>query len=123
MAKRNDAEHHEQVALFKWLALQHPRQYALTYAVPNAARRSPRQGAYMKAEGLKAGVPDICMAYPSNGYHGLYLELKTIKGRATPSQVEWIDRLASAGYMAGICYGLDDAMITISEYIGLNTDT
>jgi hypothetical protein len=117
MAKRKDVEHQEQVALFKWLSIKYPDQYAVTYAVPNAARRSPRQGAYMKAEGLKAGVPDICMAYPSNGYHGLYIELKTIKGRPTDSQNEWIGRLSKNGYAADICYGLDDAMRTIGEYL------
>ncbi len=98
MAKRKDVEHQEQVALFKWLALKYPEQNAVTYAVPNAARRSPRQGAYMKAEGLKAGVPDICMAYATSGFHGLYIELKTIKGRPTDSQKEWIDRLWVNGY-------------------------
>jgi hypothetical protein len=115
--KRKDLEHHEQVALFKWLALQYPDQYASTYAVPNAARRSPRQGAYMKAEGLKAGVPDICMAYPSNGWHGLYIELKTTKGKPTKSQSEWISRLEANGYAAEICYGLDHAMRTIKDYL------
>ena len=117
MAKRKDVEHQEQVALFKWLAIKHPEQDAVTYAVPNAARRSPRQGAYMKAEGLKAGVPDICMAYPSNGWNGLYIELKTIKGRPTESQIGWITRLESNGYAAEICYGLDHAMRTIDDYL------
>jgi hypothetical protein len=117
MAKRNDFEHQEQVTLFKWLALQYPDQYDSTYAIPNAGRRTPRQGAYMKAEGLKAGVPDICMAYPSNGLHGLYIEYKTTKGNPTKSQREWIARLDKNGYKAEICYGIDHAIRTIKSYL------
>lgn len=115
---RSDLEHKEQVALFQWLKLKHPSQYAVTYATPNAGKRTPRQGAYMKAEGLKAGVPDICMAVASGGYHGLYIEYKTAKGKPSESQLEWMGNLTANGYQAKICYGLDDAMKTISDYIG-----
>lgn len=48
------------------------------FAVPNAARRSLRTGARMKAEGLKAGIADICIMFP--GGVASWLELKTPRG-------------------------------------------
>ena len=116
-----DNEHKQQVALFKWLRLQHPKAYALTFAVPNGANTGQRQGAYMKAEGLKSGVPDIMMMVPGGGFHGLCIEYKTEKGRPSPAQLEWLDKLGGAGYMAAMCKGLDAAMETINSYLKLDS--
>jgi len=110
-------EHQEQVALLKWLKVFHPKAYSLTYATPNAGKRTPRQGAYLKAEGLRAGVPDLCIAYPCGEYHGLYIEYKTLKGKASLVQVEWLDNLSEAGYCAVLCKGLDAAIETITAYL------
>ena len=116
---RGHQEHNEQVALFNWAEYQaccYP-MLRLMYAIPNAARRSPAQGAWMKAEGMKAGVPDICLPWPSGDYHGLYIELKAGRGRATEAQEEWITALGPAGYKAVSCYGWDKARQVIAEYI------
>lgn len=42
-------------------------------AIPNAAKRLPRQAAYLKALGLRAGAPDISMIFRGRA---LYIELK-----------------------------------------------
>lgn len=116
---RAHREHDEQAALFKWAAYQscYYPMLRLMYAIPNAARRSMRQGAWMKAEGMKAGVPDICLPWPSGGYHGLYIELKAGNGKATEAQREWITALDSAGYKAVVCYGWAKARQVIETYI------
>lgn len=41
----------------------------------------------------KAGFPDYCIVGP---YGILFLEIKSSKGRVSPKQQEWIDRLAAA---------------------------
>lgn len=48
------------------------------FAVPNAARRSLQLAARMKAEGMKAGIADICIMFP----RGItsWMELKTPRG-------------------------------------------
>ena len=55
---RNHYEHDHQVALFQWADCQKYRypELATMFAVPNSARRSPRQGAWMKAEIGRAHV-------------------------------------------------------------------
>ena len=72
-------EHLQQVAIFQWL-LWHEARYpelAMIFAVPNGGKRAPRTAVAMKAEGQKAGVPDIWCPIPRNGYHGLIIEFKS----------------------------------------------
>ena len=54
------------------------------FAVPNAGRRSLRMGARMKAEGLTAGVADLCIMLPLGRV--AWLEMKTAKGRQSLPQ-------------------------------------
>jgi hypothetical protein len=86
------------------------------YAVPNAGKRSFALAARMKREGLKAGVPDMCIAYPSGGWHGLYIEFKKKYGGQTTEQANWFDRLQKAGYRCVICFSLEEAVATVNEY-------
>lgn len=52
-------------------------------------------GGRLRAEGLKSGVPDLCLPSAHGQYHGLYIEMKRTQGsKTTPEQKEW---LAGAG--------------------------
>ena len=117
--KRNNHEHDNQVAVFKWAALNITKypELALLYAVPNAAKRNPRQGAWMKAEGLKAGVPDIVLPVARGEYHSLYIELKVKGGRVTELQEIWQARLLKHGNLAIICFGWQEAVEAIEGYL------
>ena len=39
--------------------MQYPQYQNILFAIPNAARRTPRIGAYMKDEGMLPGVADL----------------------------------------------------------------
>jgi len=109
-------EHDEQSALFQWAAMK--PELKTMFAIPNAAKRSFRLAAMMKAEGLKSGVPDILLPLARNGYHGLFIEMKRVKGSTTSkSQLAWLQALTSADYKAVICKGFDEARETIEDYI------
>lgn len=60
----------------------HP-ELQLLYHVPNEGKRTWRTGARLKSEGLKPGVPDLCLPVARGKYHGLYVELKRRDQRAT----------------------------------------
>lgn len=111
----------EQQRLFMWARMEsaaHPELEWL-YHIPNEGKRSRITGARLKAEGLKTGVPDICLPIPRNGLHGLYIELKRERGsRVTPDQLKWIEELARQGYQAAVCLGADEAMELIRRYLG-----
>jgi len=112
-------EHAEQVMVFQWARLhqrKHP-ELALLYAVPNAAKRTPRQGAWMKAEGLKAGVPDLVLPVARHGFNSLYIELKVGRNKATESQVMFMDALNQQGNLAVLCIGADAVIQQLSDYL------
>lgn len=113
-------ESNEQRTLFEWARRMEGRwpELRMLYHIPNEGKRSLRTGARMKAEGLKSGVPDICLPVPRGGNHGLYIELKRRKNsKVTQEQLEWIMDLASQGYVAAVCRGCDDAISLITDYM------
>jgi hypothetical protein len=113
------SEHDEQVALFvwaEWMKTQYPRLRWM-YAVPNAAKRSPQLANYMKAEGLKPGVPDVVVPIPTKQYHGLYIEMKFNGNKPSIAQKEWLEYLASVGYATAVCLSFDAARVVIEEYL------
>lgn len=113
------SEHDEQVALFQWaewMTTQYPRLKWM-YAVPNAAKRSHQLASYMKAEGMKAGVPDVCVPIPTATHPGLYIEMKFGSNKPTIHQKEWLEYLESVGYATAVCYSFDDARMVIEDYL------
>lgn len=110
------SEHRIQKAYFQWLRYKLPRVEPLAFSVPNGGYRFIATAARLKAEGVKAGVPDIFIAYPQKSFHGLFMELKTERGRPTKQQLQWLERLGSKGYMAMLCKGLDALIETTEGY-------
>ncbi len=88
------------------------------YAVPNGGSRNPIEARNMKAEGVSAGVPDICIPVPNKRYHGLYVEMKRQKGgRVSEKQKIWIERLNKLGYLAVVCKGAEEAKVVVEKYM------
>lgn len=118
--ERVPTESAEQQWLFKWAAYEsgaHP-ELELMYHIPNEGQRSRATGGRMRAEGLKKGVPDICLPVSRMGFHGLYIELKRTKyGRATEEQRAWLKKLTAEGYLACICHGWQAAARVITDYL------
>lgn len=113
-------ESQQQQLLFEWAALAAGRwpELALMYHIPNGGSRSKSEAGRFRAEGVKAGVPDICLPAARGGYHGLYIELKRVKGgRVSPAQQGWIAALRDQGYCACVCKGWDDAAHVIKKYL------
>jgi len=112
-------EHLEQVALFNWAAWNEERipELKSLFAIPNGGHRHKAVAAKLKASGVKAGLPDICLPIAKDGFHGLFVELKVGRNKTTPSQDEWIARLLQAGYLAVVCYGCEAAKKEILEYL------
>ena len=73
MARARNSEHAEQVALFKWAEFAAARwpELTLMHAIPNGGHRNKITAARLKAEGVRAGVPDICLPVARGGWHGL----------------------------------------------------
>lgn len=86
--------------------------------VPNGGSRHPAEAARLKAQGVKAGVPDLCVPVAAGGYHGLFVEMKAVKGgRVSAKQAEWLRLLRRQGYAAWVCKGADAAIACIEGYL------
>lgn len=134
-AARTNTEHAHQVALFMWAkawSKDEPR-LELMFAIPNGGQRNKAVASRMKAEGVKAGVPDIMLPVPAvvTGFtsHGLFIELKRPKTgsqrKGTTSEQQskfWHPRLQAEGYFVATCFGWDDARRCICWYLGLNAE-
>lgn len=128
-----EREHAEQAALVRraeWHAGRYPI-LRLLYAIPNGGARSAAVAGRLKAEGVRAGVPDLCLPVPSaDGRHiGLYLELKAPggggerKGRTSDAQEGWIAALRAAGHRVEVCYGQDAAWAVLAEHVGISAES
>ena len=73
-------ESEEQKALFDWWQRTPYARHFVMYHIPNGGRRDKITGARLKAEGVVAGVPDVFLASPRQGFHGLYIEMKRQRG-------------------------------------------
>lgn len=89
----------------------------LLFAIPNGGKRDPITAAILKAEGTRAGAPDLFLAVPRGGYAGLFIELKTPCGRVREEQKEFHARLIGAGYWATVARGWDQARAEIEGYL------
>ena len=120
-AKPRELERPHQVALIKWVRTvkdTHP-VLKLLYAVPNGGDRNLRVARKLKAEGVLAGVADLCLPAARRGYHGLYLEMKSEEGVTTKEQKEFLCGVSAEGYCAVIAQGVDEARATLEWYIGI----
>lgn len=129
-----ESEHKHQVELFKWAALNANKypQLALMHAIPNGGprgndvRSNMIRGASLKAEGVRAGVPDIFLPVARHGCHGMYIEMKkpsakpkrSGKGGVSDEQRGFIEALTHEGYLAVVCYGWAEAVTQIHLYLG-----
>lgn len=118
-----EIEHQHQCAVIRWFDLQYKDYRGRLYASPNGGKRNLMVAMKLKAEGVRPGVPDLMLPVPSNGYHGLYIEMKKPKGKATESQLDWIDFLNGQGYLALVCCGFDEAKAAIEKYLQNSVDS
>ena len=90
--------------------------------VPNGGQRHPAVAKKLKAEGVKAGVPDVLVFEECRGGYmdrtfcdGLALELKVGRNKPTAAQVEWHERLRKNGWRVEVCYTLDEVLGILRE--------
>nr|DAU67254.1 MAG TPA: Nuclease [Caudoviricetes sp.] len=113
-------ESDEQKTLFSWASMRtywYP-ELNLMFHIPNGGKRSKAEAGRFRAEGVKSGVPDICLPVARCGYHGLFIELKRQHGNTTTkNQDTWLADLREQGYAAAVAYGWEQAAKIITDYM------
>ncbi len=121
-AKSVDREGAEQAALMTELRIRMPEVADLIYHVPNGGHRVKAVAAKLKAQGVKAGIPDLVLPMARGGFFGLYIEFKATPpndAAISDSQHERIRKLNAQGYLAVVCRGHFDTMEQIRAYLRL----
>lgn len=112
-----------QKAVVKYFHLQYPNEMIIN--IRNEGKRSKRECGELKAMGMVAGMPDLFIPSPAhllNGRawhiaHGLFIELKTPKGKISPAQQVVHERLRTSGYQVEVCRTLEEAITVINNYL------
>jgi len=113
----------EQEKLIRWAffaAHSRPefRELNLLAAIPNGGWRRPETGAKLKRQGVRRGFPDLILPVAKGKYHGLFIELKRLKGGHVESlQRDWADSLKAQGYYHAFCYGFEQAKSVLERYL------
>lgn len=99
--------------------LEYPALARLLFAIPNGGRRSPREAARLKDEGVQAGVPDLMLAVPVAPFHGLFIEMKRADGAGSLSREQHLQQrlLIRQGYRVVTCHGYDEAWDAVAVYL------
>jgi hypothetical protein len=115
------SEHDEQTQLFQILALYEERYPVLRwiFAIPNGGKRHPATAMKLKQEGVRRGIPDICIPYPVDEWAGCYVEMKFGKGRLTKEQQEFIEAFQNT-HKIYVCYSAIEAAHAIGKYLGID---
>ena len=117
-----EAQH--QAAVIKWSQQPTIREkwpeLKLLYHIKNETKEGPKQVAIDRRQGVRKGVPDLCLPVARGEYHGLYIELKTEVGKPSDAQNWWGEQLAGQGYFWGVCHGWESATRVLELYLNLS---
>lgn len=104
-------EHNHQKLLIAWFRANYPS--LVLFAIPNGGARNTISAKNLQAEGVLAGVPDLFLAAQG----GLFIEMKTLKGRLSHAQKSIHDQLRGAGFSVVTCHGYDEAKQSITTFL------
>lgn len=109
----------EQQQLITWASFMEHKypELELLHHIPNGGKRTKSEAAKFRAEGVKPGVPDLCLPVPRSGYHGLYIEMKKHGGVISKEQSKWLSNLSGQGYLTAVCYGSEAAESILIDYL------
>lgn len=113
-------EAQEQTALIAWARLAEGKypELSLLHHIPNGGHRYKAVAVAMQRQGVRRGVPDLCLPVARGGAHGLYIEMKRTRGGSVlPEQAQWASLLREQGYRVELCKGWEQARDVIISYL------
>lgn len=117
--KRKQDESAIQQAYFKevFLREQFDWRYKLIFSVPNQGVRTVRNASRLKAEGMRAGLPDVIGAVPIGQYCGFVIEVKTKIGKVSARQADMLNHFKKAGFATFIARSVDAMTLITRKYL------
>ena len=116
--KHTEANYQQQVV--EWARWAHRSgkypNLDLLHCSLNGVKLSGTQAKIAKGQGMLSGVPDLFLPVPIGGYHGLFIEMKSDKGRLSENQQWFLNKVELLGYKIAVCYSANEAIKTIENY-------
>jgi hypothetical protein len=112
------SEYQEQCLVFAWAKLNQIRYPLIKYMHCSLeGELTALKAKKMSKAGLTKGVPDIFLPVSNLYFSGLFIELKRKGGKISLEQIETINFYNTQGFRAIVCYGADEAIKEIKEYL------
>ena len=106
-----------QINLINWFKHTYPEFSQDIIHIANERKCSWQEGKKLKRMGVTPHVADVFLGIANNGFHGLFIELKTEDGILSEGQKEFIKRKNQRGYFAIAVWGLEAAKEVIKTYL------
>lgn len=111
-----------QIQIMDWIQLQYPEIYDDVYHIANERKCNPYRGYILKRMGVKPGIADIFVDVSrgtSPAYKGMWIELKSAKGKLTRAQTAFLERERAKGYHCECVNSFEAAVLLITVYLSL----
>lgn len=115
-----------QKAFCEWLKLQHPKMALCIIKIDNESKRTIGGHILAKKCGLKVGASDLFIAFPTDKYHGMWLEIKSDRWKGPggkkqklhyENQMNFIEEMNAQGYYATMAVGVDECIKAVNFYL------
>lgn len=126
--KRSEATEQERVINWATFYAKDFPELALLHHIPNGGSRNQLEAANLKRQGVKAGVPDLCLPVPRNGKHekvmlGIYEAeqyhpYNRYKGDFEKFQSDW----KNEEYDPGMTFTFKDSEVEVLEVLQEEVD-
>ncbi len=108
-----------QKAVVKYFQL---KKNCLFWHTPNGELRTIKTGRKLKSMGVVPGVPDLFFAHPKMPWSaGLFVELKSKKGKLTENQKKIALKLSNNNYTVAVCDCFDNCVDLVNAYLEINS--
>jgi VRR-NUC domain len=118
MSSLSPSESSMQETIMEWCSW-HPPLDEVVIHIANQRKCTKAYGGHLKKMGVKRGVSDLFVAMQAHGYPGMFVELKSEKGKLTGYQAGFLLSMKQQGYYVACCNNIDDTIKLLRWYAGI----
>lgn len=116
MKQDKDLEHAHQVTVVNKFRQDYTEEQGIIFSIPNGDYRHQSIAVRLKAEGLLAGIPDLCIL--KKGGAILFVEMKKLKGGSVSTEQKKIHPIMkNLGFQVIVCRGYEEAIKAIEAFM------
>lgn len=110
-----------QEACVAWFRIQYPNLVLFASLNGVKLRGGGREWKRLEAAGAMAGVADLLLSVPSGELAGLYIEMKTKRGKQSDTQKAFEAKVVAQGYGYAMPRSLGEFMRVVQTYLDSGT--